>query len=106
VFASLIKPQGKICLIVMPAGPLPIGTLMRKSATIAWEMIFTRAVFETPDMIEQHQILGATADLVDRGVVKTTLAQHLGTINAENLRRAHRLLEQGHATGKLVLEGF
>jgi zinc-binding alcohol dehydrogenase family protein len=105
-FAALIKPQGKICLIVSPQGPLPIGALMRKSATIAWELMFTRSLFETPDMIEQHAILDATADLVERGAVRTTLAQHMGTINADNLRRAHRALEQGHATGKIVLEGF
>jgi len=105
-FAPILKPQAKICLIVEPKGPLPIGTLMRKSITIAWEIIFTRPLFQTPDMIEQHAILGAAADLVERGVIRTTLAQHLGKINAENLRRAHRTLEQGHSTGKLVLEGF
>jgi zinc-binding alcohol dehydrogenase family protein len=105
-FAAIIKPQGKICLIVEPRGPLPIGTLMRKSATIAWELMFTRALFETPDMIEQHAILDAVADLVERGVVRTTLAHNAGAITAANLRRAHRDLEQGHATGKIVLEGF
>jgi alcohol dehydrogenase len=104
--ASIIKPQGKICLIVEAQGPLPIGSLMRKSATIAWELMFTRAIFETPDMIEQHVILDATAGLVERGVVRTTLAQHGGKIDAANLRRAHKDLEQGHVTGKIVLEGF
>ena len=105
-FAQLIKPQGKICLVVEAAGPLPLGSLMRKSVTVAWELMFTRAVFETPDMIEQHNILDAAADLVDRGVLRTTLADQLGPINAANLRRAHQTLEQGHVTGKLVLEGF
>ena len=105
-FASIIKPQGKICLIVEAAGLLPLGSLMRKSATVAWELMFTRAIFQTPDMIEQHAILGAAAELVERGVLKTTVAQHAGTINAANLRRAHQTLEQGHATGKIVLEGF
>lgn len=104
--APIIKPQGKIGLIVEPKGPLPIGSLMRKSATIAWELMFTRALFETPDMAEQHAILNATADLVERGDLKTTLAHHLGAITAANLRRAHQTLEAGHATGKIVLEGF
>ncbi|MFP3607178.1 zinc-binding alcohol dehydrogenase family protein, partial [Paraburkholderia sp. SIMBA_053] len=36
----------------------------------------------------------------------TTVGQHLGAINAANLRRAHRLLEEGRAIGKLVLSGF
>lgn len=105
-FAPIIKPQGKVGLIVEAKGPLPIGSLMRKSATIAWELMFTRSLFETPDMAEQHAILNATADLVDRGELKTTLGQHFGAINAANLRRAHQTLEEGHATGKIVLEGF
>ena len=35
-----------------------------------------------------------------------TLAEHFGTINAANLKRAHALLESGKARGKIVLEGF
>jgi hypothetical protein len=38
--------------------------------------------------------------------LKTTLGQHFGVINAENLRRAHALIESGQARGKVVLEGF
>jgi hypothetical protein len=38
--------------------------------------------------------------------LRTTVGQELGKINAENLRRAHRLLEEGRAIGKLVLTGF
>ena len=39
-------------------------------------------------------------------VVRTTLGEHYGTINAENLRRAHAFIESGKARGKIVLEGF
>src|SRR5882757_1225080 len=46
------------------------------------------------------------ATLVEAGVIRTTLAETLGTINAANLRRAHALLESGKARGKLVLAGF
>ena len=105
-FGPIIKPQGKVGLIVEAKGPLPIGSLMRKSATIAWELMFTRSLFQTPDMAEQHAILDATAELVERGELKTTLGQHFGTINAANLRRAHQALETGRTTGKIVLEGF
>jgi len=57
-------------------------------------------------MIEQHRLLDRVSELVDQGVVKTTLAQHFGTITAENVRRAHALIESGRARGKIVLEGF
>ncbi|AQH05049.1 hypothetical protein A9R05_39090 (plasmid) [Burkholderia sp. KK1] len=57
-------------------------------------------------MIEQHNILKHVADLVDAGVLRTTLADHFGTINADNFRRAHALIESGKARGKIVLSGF
>jgi alcohol dehydrogenase len=105
-FAEIIKPQGKICMIVGAEAALPLGSLMRKSVTLAWEVIFTRSSFGTPDMIEQHRVLDATADLVDRGVLRTTLNEQYGTINAANLRRAHAALESGRTIGKIALEGF
>ena len=46
------------------------------------------------------------AQLVDAGLIRTTLDQRFGTINAENLKRAHALIESGKARGKLVLEGW
>jgi NADPH:quinone reductase-like Zn-dependent oxidoreductase len=57
-------------------------------------------------MIRQHQLLERVSELIDRGVVKTTLGGHFGSINAGNLRRAHALVESGKARGKIVLEGF
>jgi NADPH:quinone reductase-like Zn-dependent oxidoreductase len=46
------------------------------------------------------------AELVDAGRVKTTANAVFGRINAENLTRAHALIESGKAVGKIVLEGF
>ena len=68
--------------------------------------MFTRSMFQTDDMIEQHRLLNAVSSLIDQGVIKTTLGKHMGTINAENLRAAHALLESGKSIGKIVLEGF
>jgi hypothetical protein len=39
-------------------------------------------------------------------VLKSTLTETFGTINAANLSRAHQLLESGKARGKIVLSGF
>ena len=77
-------------------------TLLR----LSWEFMFTRAVFETPDMIAQHRLLNDVSALVDDGVIRTTLGEEIGTINAANLRRAHAIIESGKARGKLVLTGF
>jgi NADPH:quinone reductase-like Zn-dependent oxidoreductase len=78
----------------------------RKSVSLHWELMFTRAVFETPDMIEQHRLLTKVAGMVDAGSIRTTLSEEFGTIDAANLRRAHALIESGRATGKIVLSGF
>ena len=104
--APVIKPLGKICTIVSAQKPLDLTPLMGKSTTIAWEFMFTRSTFQTPDMIEQHKLLDETAALLEAGTLKTTLTANLGKINAANLKRAHKLVEGGHTLGKIVLEGF
>jgi len=101
-----LAPQGRLALIDEPAQPLDVLQLKRKCLSLHWEMMFTRSLFETDDMLEQHRLLERVAALVDAGVLKTTLGEHFGAITAANLRRAHGLLESGAAKGKIVLEGF
>jgi zinc-binding alcohol dehydrogenase family protein len=103
---NALAPQGRLALIDDPSSPLDIMQLKGKSLSLHWELMFTRSLFETADMIEQHRLLERVAELVDAGTLKTTLGEHFGSINAANLRRAHRLLESGTARGKIVLEGF
>jgi NADPH:quinone reductase-like Zn-dependent oxidoreductase len=100
-----LAPQGHFALIDDPA-TLDALPLKRKSASLHWELMFTRSIFETEDMQRQHDILERVAALVDSGVVKTTMGEHYGTINAQNMRRAHAMQESGKARGKIVLEGF
>lgn len=100
-----LKPQGKLGLIDDPDA-LDVRKLKRKSISLHWEFMYTRSMFGTEDMIEQHNLLNRVAQLIDAGTLKTTFGEHFGTINAENLRRAHALLESGKAKGKIVLEGF
>ncbi len=102
---KLVAPQGKIALIDDPL-KLDVMPLKRKSVSLHWESMFTRSMFETADMQKQHELLNDLAQLVDSGVVKTTLAERLGTINAANLKRAHALIEGNRMKGKIVLEGF
>lgn len=104
--ADLIRPQGRIVTIVENSAPVHLGALMAKSVTVAWELMFTRSLFGTQDMVAQHHLLDAVADLVDTGRLRTTHTETLGTINAANLRRAHARLESGHTIGKLVLAGW
>lgn len=100
-----IAPQGKFGLIDDPA-VLDATQFKRKAVSIHWELMFTRSLFGTEDMIGQHRLLNEVAGLVDAGLVRTTLSERFGTINATNLKRAHALIESGKARGKVVLEGW
>jgi zinc-binding alcohol dehydrogenase family protein len=103
--AELVAPQGKLALIDDPA-QIDVRLLKRKSVSLHWEFMFTRSMFETDDMAQQHALLNDVSRLVDSGVLKTTLGERFGAINAANLKRAHALLESNRARGKIVLEGF
>jgi NADPH:quinone reductase-like Zn-dependent oxidoreductase len=63
-------------------------------------------MMQTADMAEQHALLDKVAGLVGAGKIRSTVAEHFGSINAANLKRAHALLETANARGKIVLEGF
>jgi zinc-binding alcohol dehydrogenase family protein len=107
-FAQIVEavaPQGRVALIDDPE-PIDVRLLKRKSVSLHWELMFTRSIFGTADMVAQQRLLNEVAALVDAGVIRTTVAEHFGTINATNLERAHALLRSGKARGKIVLEGF
>lgn len=101
-----LAPQGQLALIDDPTSTLDIMALKRKSLSLHWELMFTRSLFETPDMARQGELLNRVAKLVDAGTLKSTLTQTLSPINAANARQAHAMLESGQALGKLVLSGF
>jgi zinc-binding alcohol dehydrogenase family protein len=103
---ELIAPQGGIVSIVGNLKPLPMDAVRAKSASLCWELMFTRPRFKTPDMIEQHKLLNQVADWLDAGKLRGTLKQTLTPINAANLRKAHAQLESGTTIGKLVLKGW
>ncbi|GGG13501.1 NADPH:quinone reductase [Paenibacillus albidus] len=109
--AEVITPQGKICSIVPTdktswTGSLDMDLLFSKSVTFVWELMFTRSMFQTKDMIKQHELLNELAELIDNGKLKTTLTERLEPINAQNLRIVHEKMETGRSIGKIVLENF
>ncbi len=101
-----IKPQGRICGIVDTIESVDLNALKRKSATFVWEFMFTRSIYETEDMIEQHHILTKISEWIDDQKIQSTLTETLAPINAANLRTAHAQIEAGHMIGKLVLTGW
>ncbi|KRF43018.1 NADPH:quinone reductase [Paenibacillus sp. Soil787] len=104
--AEAIAPQCKICSIVETDQPLNLTLLKNKSVTFVWELMFTRSMFQTADMVEQHKLLNEVGQLIDSGIIRTTLTVKLTPIDATNLRKAHAMIEAGNTIGKVVLEHF
>lgn len=102
---EIIAPQGKLGVIDGPA-ILDVMPFKPKSVSVHWEFMFTRSLFTTEDMLEQHNILSRVANLVDDGELKSTMRNNFSTINAQNLIKAHALLESDKSIGKIVLKGF
>jgi zinc-binding alcohol dehydrogenase family protein len=100
-----LKPQGQLALID-DMDNLNAMKLKSKSISLHWELMFTRSLYQTPDLAEQGALLAEVAELVDAGKLRTTATASFGRINAENLRRAHAQIESGTSRGKLVLAGW
>jgi zinc-binding alcohol dehydrogenase family protein len=102
----LVRPFGRVVSIVETSKPVDLGALMSKSISFSWELMFTRSMYQTPDMVEQHRLLNRVADWVDAGQLQTTLTKTLSPISAETMREAHSLIESGRTIGKIAISGW
>ncbi len=103
--AEMLAPQGRVGVIDDPP-TLDINPFKRKSASVHWELMFTRSIYGTADMAEQGRLLDEVARLVDDGTLRSTMTRNEGPITVAALKRVHALIESGTARGKIVLEGF
>ncbi|MCB0189703.1 MAG: zinc-binding alcohol dehydrogenase family protein [Caldilineaceae bacterium] len=105
---AIIAPFGFVCSIVgMKDGqPLPLGGFFGKSVAFAFELMYTRSMFQMPDMVEQHHLLDEVGRLIDSGKIRHTMTEHVGSLSADHLRQAHAKVESGTMIGKLVLDGI
>jgi NADPH:quinone reductase len=101
-FAQVLRPFAHITAIDEPEG-MDLLPLKEKSITWHWELMFTRSMFQTPDMIQQKYLLERVAALVDQQHIRTTMTSSIGDFSAAGLREAHRLVETGHISGKVVV---
>ncbi|WP_431265451.1 zinc-binding alcohol dehydrogenase family protein [Roseateles chitinivorans] len=106
-FVEALEPQGKLAMID-DFGPadLDVMALKGKSLSLHWELMFTRSMHATHDIAAQGRLLAEVAALVDAGTIRTTLADVVGPISADTLKRAHALQESQRQRGKLVLQGW
>ena len=101
--AELIAPQGMICSIVGCQEKHDLDRLKSKSAGLVWEFMFTRPMFKTDDMIAQHHLLNDIAQLLDDGILISTLTNTIGPMTSATISDAHQQLLSGTTLGKLAL---
>jgi len=98
-YAEILKPFGHIVAIDDPKD-LDLMPLKTKSIAWQWELMFTKPLFGLPG---QQELLATTAQLVDDGVIRTTVTQTIEDFSANGLREAHKAVEFGHMVGKIVV---
>lgn len=100
---EIIKPQGHIVTITGSSDPLDLSLLKTKSVSFSFEFMYTRSMFSTGDIEQQHRILNTVASFIEEGRLKTTLTTTLEGFTVENLKKAHEMQESGKTIGKTVI---
>ena len=98
-----LEPYGAVALIDDPAS-FDIVPFKMKNIGVHWELMATRPLLAPETMGEHGRLLGKVADLVEAGLLRTTLTRRLGPLDARSLAEAHALVESGRSLGKVVLE--
>ena len=102
---ELIKPRGHIALIDDPR-TLDIMSGKPKALSFSWEFMFARSMHQMEDIEKQHELLTRVSELIDEGILISTVTNNLGKLSAETLKLAHQQQEGGRVIGKNVLDGF
>lgn len=100
-FASIVKPFGRVTAI--DDGGFDLTPLKPKCISWHWEFMFTRSLYQTPDIATQGRMLSDLAALVDASHIRTTATHYIDDFSAAGLREAHRLMETQSMCGKVVV---
>ena len=101
--AKLIAPQGGICCVVNTTKNIDLNALKEKSVSFHWELMFTRSMYHTEDMIAQHKILDRIKILAEEKKIISTMNRKFEGLSAETLKKVHKLQESGKSVGKNVI---
>ena len=66
--------------------------------------MFTRSLFKTKDMIQQHKILEELRLLFEEGSLTSTLNNTFEGLDTQVFREVHELQESGKSIGKNVIK--
>ncbi|WP_095135298.1 zinc-binding alcohol dehydrogenase family protein [Pseudomonas sp. Irchel s3a10] len=90
---EVLRPQGRIGVIDDPRN-LDALLLKSKSLSLHWEMIFTRPLYATADMINQHYLLNRVSTLFDQGLLQTCPEADVSGTAGDDMDRAQALIER------------
>lgn len=100
--AKICAPFAKVCSIVQDKEMPMYGTeFMAKSMTFVWALLGTKPYYRV-DPESHGKILKELARLVDHGEIKCHMTQKL-EFNKDGIRKAHEIIEEGKAIGKVAL---
>ena len=97
-----IKHYGKIVTLLQPTNKIDWSTARFKNIKLSFEVMLSPLLFKLRNkQIYQTKILKECADLIDNGSLKI----HLNSIMPlKYAAKAHKIIQDGHTTGKIVLE--
>jgi len=92
---------GDLVTILDPGSDLDLKEARNRNLRISLELMLTPMLFDlTRAQTHQGEILRRCAKMIDRGDVKIHVSQ---TFPLAEAQEAHKLIEEGHVTGKLAL---
>ena len=97
-----INPFGRIASIVETTEPIDMAPLKNIGAQFSWVFMFAKGNYGV-DMAAQGDALNEIAELLDRGVIHSTLKKTYNGLTVENLKHATQEVETGHTIGKVVI---
>ena len=101
--SEVLNPFGKICLILPSITPIDNKTMVDlffKSATITYELMFTRPVYGV-EPEKQGEILEKVGKLFDSNKLMSRASQILSWTD---FKKAHQQIKTTHTIGKIVMK--
>ena len=98
-------PRAMIALIDDPK-ELNVNLGKQKALSLAWEFMFTRPMFDMDDIATQGALLQKISQMVDAGILQSTMTSHLGSLSADTLIEAHKTQDTSGVIGKNVMDGL
>ncbi|MBS9335934.1 zinc-binding alcohol dehydrogenase family protein [Fructobacillus papyrifericola] len=99
----MIRPYGELASIVDTTVPVDLGELKAKSASFSWVFMLARGNFNIY-LEEQGQILKQMAELLNEGIIRSTVTKVYHGLTAYSIRSAFQDVAGHHAIGKVVVD--